>query len=92
MLDLYYLPYQDKTVSFFETEGSRKGYVKDNTKLLERFLISWWAFDFQVGEDKAYSTHDKSDTVFNTSLKFWARKASDLKDFPKFLDYWGWRL
>ncbi len=92
MLELYYLSNQDKTVSFFEIEGSRLGYVKDNTKILERLLISWWAFDPQVGEDKAYSIHDKSDTVFYTSLKFWARKASDLKDIPNFLEYWGWRL
>ncbi|MBU1568667.1 MAG: hypothetical protein KJ630_23945 [Proteobacteria bacterium] len=92
MLDLYYLPYQNKTVSFFETEGSRQGYVKNNTKILERLFISWWAFDLQVGEDKAYSSHDTSDTIFYTSLKFWARKASDLKNFPEFLDYWGWHL
>jgi hypothetical protein len=92
MLDLYSLPYQGKTVSFFEAEGSRKGYVKDNTKILERFLISWWAFDLHVGEDKAYGAHDQSDTVFYTSLKFWARKASDLKNFPQFLEYWGWQL
>jgi hypothetical protein len=92
MLDLYHLPYRDKTLSFFETEGSHKGYVKDNMKIFERLFISWWAFDLYVGQDKAYSTHDKSDTVFYTSLKFWARKTSDLKNFPEFLDYWGWRL
>jgi hypothetical protein len=92
MLDLYSLPYQNKTLSFFESDGPRRGYVKNNTKILERLLISWWAFDLHVGEDKAYSTHDTSDTVFYTSLKFWARQASDLKDFPKFLEYWGWNL
>ncbi len=92
MLDLYRLPYQGKSLSFFEEQGSRKGYVKDNTKLLERFLISWWAFDLQVGEDKAYSMHDNSGTVFYTSLKFWARNSSDLKNFPKFLEYWDWGL
>lgn len=92
MLDLYALPYQDKTVPFFETEGARNGYVKNNTKILERLLISWWAFDLHVGEDKAFSIHDKSDTIFYTSLKFWARKDSDLKNFPAFLHYWGWRL
>jgi hypothetical protein len=92
MLDLYYLPYQDKTVSFFETEGSRRGYVKNNTKILERLFMSWWAFDLHVGEDKAYSTYDKSETIFYTSLKFWDRQASDLKNFSEFLAYWGWRL
>ncbi|MFH0785712.1 MAG: hypothetical protein V2B20_27710 [Pseudomonadota bacterium] len=92
MLDLYSLPYQDKTVPFFETEGSRNGYVKNNTKILERLFISWWALDLHVGEDKAFSINDKSDTVFYTSLKFWARKDSDLKNFSAFLQYWGWQL
>lgn len=92
MQALYSLPYRDGTVSFFETAGCRKGYVKNNTKILERLLISWWAFDLHVGQDKAYSVHDGSDTVFYTSLKFWARQSSDLKDFPGFLAYWGWKL
>ncbi len=92
MLDLYSLPYQNKTVPFFETEGSRDGYVKNNTKILERLFISWWAFDLHVGEDKAFSINDRSNTIFYTSLKFWARKDSDLKNFPAFLAYWGWRL
>lgn len=89
---LYRLPYQDGTVAFFETEGCRAGYVKNNTKILERLFMSWWAFDLHVGEDKAYSAFDKSETAFYTSLKFWARQASDLKDFPGFLTYWGWKL
>lgn len=92
MKALYNLPYRDSTVSFFETDGPRAGYVKNSTKVLERLLISWWAFDLRVGEDKAYSIHDKSDVNFYTSLKFWARQASDLKDFPAFLSYWGWKL
>ncbi len=89
---LYALPYRDGTIPFFETEGCREGYVKDNTKILERLLMSWWAFDLRIGEDKAYSVHDRSDTVFYTSLKFWARRASDMKDFPRFLSYWGWKF
>ena len=92
MYDLFSLPYRDGTLSFFETEGSRLGYVKDNTKILERLFMGWWAFDFQIGEDKAYSIHDKSETIFYTSLKFWARKASNLKNYPEFLSYWGWKL
>lgn len=89
---LYSLPYRNGTVSFFETSGRRAGYVKNNTKILERLLMSWWAFDLYVGEDKAYSIHDKSGAVFYTSLKFWARQASDMKNFPEFLRYWGWNL
>lgn len=92
MSDLYQLPYQDKTESFFEMDGARKGYVRNNTKFLERLFISWWAFDLYVGQDKAYGSADTSETIFYTSLKFWDRKASDLKDFPSFLSYWGWKL
>lgn len=92
MQDLYALPSGNSTVSFFEEEGPRRGYVQNNTKIWERLLMSWWAFDLYVGEDKAYSQLDQSGTVFYTSLKFWAREDSDLKDFPQFLTYWGWRL
>jgi hypothetical protein len=92
MSKLYHLPFKDSTESFFEMDGPRNGYVRNNTKILERLLISWWAFDFHVGEDKAYGADDRSEAILYTSLKFWARKASDLKDFPRFLSYWGWKL
>ena len=78
--------------SFYETSGQRNGYVKGSYKLLERLLISWWAFDWRIGEDKKLSA-DKSDPpIFFTSLKPWARNVSDLRDFPEFLTYWGWQL
>lgn len=89
---LYTLAFGDKTVSFFETTGARMGYVKNNTKWLERLLIGWWALDLRVGEDKAYGKDDKSTTPLYTSLKFWHREESDLKNFPRFLEYWGWKL
>lgn len=89
---LYRLPYQNGVESFFETEGPRSGYVKNNSKPLERLLISWWAFDWHVGEDKAYNKSDSSSTPFYTSLKFWQRNNSDMNNFPKFLSYWGWKL
>jgi len=89
---LYRLPFRDTTESFFEMDGARKGYVRNNTKFLEWLLISWWAFDFNVGEDKAFGLGDTSETIFYTSLKFWDREASDLKNFPQFLSYWGWKL
>lgn len=92
MQNLYALPYGDSTVSFFEDQGPRRGYVKNNTKIWERLLMSWWAFDLNVGEDKAYSLLDQSGTIFYTSLKFWTREDSDLKNFTQFLNYWGWRL
>jgi len=92
MRGLHALPFELGVRSFFETSGPRNGYVRNNTKILERLLISWWAFDWRVGEDKAFGGGDTSPAIFYTSLKFWARKASDMKDFPKFLAYWGWGL
>ena len=90
--NLYRLPFNGSEESFFELSGDREGYVKNNTKWLERILMGWWAFDFRVGEDKAYGGSDNSDVPLYTSLKFWAREASDLKNFAQFLLYWGWNL
>jgi hypothetical protein len=86
------LPFSGRAVSFFEENGPRKGYVKGSHKPWERLLISWWAFDWRVGEDKALGARERTGTVFYTSLKPWAREASDLWRFPEFLRYWGWRL
>jgi hypothetical protein len=92
MENLHKLPFQGKAVSFFEESGGRNGYVKNNSKILERLLISWWALDWHVGEDKAYGNSDTTQIPFYTSLKFWQRTSSDLKDFPRFLQYWDWKL
>ncbi len=78
--------------SFYETSGSRKGYVKGSFKIWERLLVSWWSLDLRVGEDKKLGNNPEDGTVFYTSLKPWAREESDLRDFPGFLQYWGWRL
>ncbi len=78
--------------SFFETEGLKKGYVKGSGKPFEKLFISWWAFDWRVGQDKIFNPEDSTNTIFYTSLKFWRREASDMEDFPKFLRYWGWSL
>lgn len=86
------LPVAQGTVSFFEEEGPRQGYVKGSHKPLERLLMSWWAFDWRVGEDKALIEAAGGGPPFYTSLKFWRRHDSDMKDFPRFLKYWGWRL
>jgi hypothetical protein len=59
---------------------------------LERFFVSWWAFDWHVGEDKAYGPAEETGTVFYTSLKFWRRDVSDMWFFDRFLKYWGWNL
>ena len=82
----------ETTTSFFETEGARKGYVKESFKTRERLLMSWWAMDWRIGEDKDYAPCDITGTTFYTSIKFWARDRSDMRNFPQFLQYWGWNL
>ncbi|NTV15755.1 MAG: hypothetical protein HGA96_17805 [Desulfobulbaceae bacterium] len=86
------IPFQGGTVSFFEKEGRRKGYVRESSKPLERLLMSWWAFDPRVGEDKALGPPEETGTSIYTSLKFWARQGSNIWNFPEFLNYWGWQL
>lgn len=81
-----------ETTSFFEYEGPRKGYVKMSHKFWERLLMSWWAFDWRIGEDKMLGKNKSEGTLFYTSLKPWARDESDMRDFPTFLKYWGWNL
>ena len=80
----------DQTTSFYDTSGNRIGYVKQSQKPFERILMSWWAFDLRVGEDKKLGKGRTDPPTFYTSLKPWARSKSDMRDFPKFLDYWGW--
>jgi hypothetical protein len=92
MDQLWNLPSDQGPVSFFEIEGARKGHVKGSCKPLERFFMSWWAFDWHVGEDKAYGPAEETGTVFYTSLKFWRRDVSDMWFFDRFLKYWGWNL
>lgn len=92
MDDLRKLPFGDSEISFFETAGSRKGYVRNSHKPFERLLMSWWAMDWRVGEDKDLGPSKRTGTTFYTSLKFWAREQSDLWNFANFLEYWGWNL
>lgn len=92
MGDLRNLPLGDEEVSFFETEGQRKGYVRNSHKPFERLLMSWWTMDWRIGEDKDLGPSEKTGTTFYTSLKFWAWKKSDLWNFANFLEYWGWAL
>ncbi|MEN8190240.1 MAG: hypothetical protein ABFS19_10365 [Thermodesulfobacteriota bacterium] len=92
MTELRNLPVGNITTSFFEEDGKRKGYVKGSRKFWERLLISWWALDPRVGEDKDLGPVEETGTVFYTSLKPWARWESDLWKFPEFLEYWGWKF
>ena len=80
------------TTSFYETSGGRKGYVKESYKPRERILMGWWALDLRVGEDKKLGRNMNDGIQFYTSLKPWARSASDMRDFAAFLKYWGWRF
>ena len=82
----------DQLTSFYEESGSREGHVKGSYKSRERLWMSWWALAWKIGQDK-YLGKDKDDgPVFYTSLKPWARDDSDMRDFAKFLQYWGWGL
>ncbi|ALC16987.1 hypothetical protein DSOUD_2222 [Desulfuromonas soudanensis] len=82
----------DRTTSFYETCGPREGYVKGSEKIRERLLMSWWALDWRVGEDKKLGKDKNDGILFYTSLKPWAREESDLRDFVTFLRYWKWKL
>ena len=83
---------QGATTSFYETSGPRTGYVKESYKSRERLFMSWWAFDWRIGEDKVFGRNKEDGIQFYTSLKPWARDASDMRDFPTFLHHWGWML
>lgn len=80
------------STSFYENSGYRKGYVKGSSKPWERLLMSWWTLDWRVGQDKKLGRDKEDSPVFYTSLKPWARDDSDMRDFPAFLKYWGWKF
>ncbi len=92
LISLEDLPLKDGKTSFYETSGPRKGYVKGSQKIWERLLMSWWAFDWRIGEDKKLGKDKGDGPLFYTSIKPWAREESDLRDFAGFLRYWGWKL
>lgn len=81
-----------RTTSFYEDSGHRNGYVIGSHKPWERLLMSWWALDWNVGQDKRFGRDRKDGPTFYTSLKPWARNESDMRDFLLFLKYWGWEL
>ncbi|MBU0965739.1 MAG: hypothetical protein KKA54_05085 [Proteobacteria bacterium] len=87
------IPLEDGSVtSFFEEQGWRNGFVKGSYKPWEMLLISWWALDLNVGCDKEYGDPLTSPTTFYTSLRPWCRSASDMRNFPEFLHFRGWKL
>ena len=54
--------------------------------------MSWWAFDWRIGEDKKFGKDENDGILFYTSLKPWSRKKSDMRNFISFLKYWGWKF
>jgi len=80
------------STSFYENSEDRKGYVKGSSKPWERLLMSWWALDWKVGQDKNLGKDKEDSPLFYTSLKPWARDESDMRFFSTFLKYWGWKL
>lgn len=93
LISLEKLPLENhETTSFYETSGSRKDYVKGSRKIRERLFMSWWAFDWRVGEDKKFGKDENDGILFYTSLKPWDRKKSDMRNFVTFSKYWKWKF
>lgn len=86
------VPLDAGTTSFYREAGARRGLVKGSFKPLELLLMSWWALDLHVGVDKRYGERGEPGALFYTSLRPWHRRASDMRDFPGFLRFWGWKL
>ena len=78
-----------EVTSFYYQEGMMKGHVKGAIKPLETIFLSWASLDLFVGTDKMYGSQDNP---FYTSLKPWNRRKSDMNDFARFLQFWGWGL
>lgn len=86
------IPLDGETTSFYYDFGPQKGHVKRSMKFWETILLSLISWDFFVGTDKVYGENDRYENPFYTSLKPWNRKASDMSDFARFLQFWGWKL
>ena len=54
--------------------------------------MSWWTFDWRVGEDKKLGKNKNDSILFYTSLAPWYKDSSDMRDFNTFLKVWGWDL
>jgi len=92
MDELESIPLNGDTTSFYHDKGWLKGHVKGSVKWWESVFLSLISFDLFVGTDKAYGDPDVTGNPFYTSLKPWNRNASDMWDFARFLQFWGWRL
>jgi hypothetical protein len=92
MQELNELPINGTTTSFYYEEGPYQGLVKGSFKSLETLLMGLISLDPLVGTDKLYGDSQNIRTPFYTSLKPWNRSSSDMWNFSKFLEFWGWRL
>jgi len=92
MDDLENIPLDGETTSFFYDYGLQEGHVKNSIKFWETLLLSLVSWDFFVGADKVYGDNQKYHNPFYTSLKPWNRTASDMSNFSRFLEFWGWKL
>ena len=92
MADLEKIPLADGTTSFFYQNDILAGHVKDSMKVWESLLLSVISLDLFVGTDKKYDFNFQTTNNFYTSLKPWNRISSDMRDFKRFLQFWGWKL
>lgn len=86
------IPIDGKTTSFYHDKGLLKGHVKGSVKAWESLIMSIISLDLFVGTDKAFGDSRVTGNPFYTSLKPWNRKASDLWNFKRFLQFNGWKL
>ncbi len=92
LASLEVIPLADTTTSFFHHGTIFGGHVKGSIRPWETLLMSLISLDFFVGSDKKYDLGFETTNPFYTSLKPWNRTASDMRNFKRFLRFWGWRL
>ncbi len=92
MDDLMKIPVNGSFTSFYYTEGLMNGFVKGSVKVWESLFLSLVSLDLFVGTDKVYGNPEIYGNKFYTSLKPWNRTASEMWDFKRFLEFWGWKL
>ena len=93
MSKLEHLNLNGREVSmFYEKSAGGKGYVRQSAKPFEFFLMSWWTLDPRIGSDKILGAESDKNPRFYTTIKPWDRTESDMRNYHRFLMYWGWNL
>jgi hypothetical protein len=90
--ELERIPLNGGTTSLYYDKGVLRGHVKGSVKPWESIFLGLLSLDFFVGTDKAYADRNDTGNPFYTSLKPWNRNESDMWNFARFLEFWGWRL